>query len=186
MHAPHNLGIHQRLARETAFPLLLVVVVERCAKEDALTFAGGFLGELEPANLEQYGASFELLKGMRRTDEPRSETGGCWTLVPEGDSDFPIYAAVDFGVYESKYEDYTDEKIQKEFDEYLPAEAEKKLDLEKKEYTYSIPSDIVSEYHRVIFKGNKQITVTVSYSPKWEKQLGGEVRDHILNSAKFN
>ena len=58
VHAPHDLGIHKRLAGEASFPLLLVVVVERGAKENALAFAGGLFGELEPANLEQYGASF--------------------------------------------------------------------------------------------------------------------------------
>ena len=58
MHAPHNLGVHERLAWEATVPLLLVVVVERCAKEDALAGAGRSLGNLEPCNLHQNRASF--------------------------------------------------------------------------------------------------------------------------------
>ena len=58
VHAPHDLGIHERLAREASFPFLLIVVVERGAKENALAFAGGLLGELKPANLQEHGASF--------------------------------------------------------------------------------------------------------------------------------
>ena len=58
MHAPHNLGVHERLAREATVPLLLVVVVERGAKENALAGAGRSLGNLEPRNLHQYGACF--------------------------------------------------------------------------------------------------------------------------------
>ncbi|MBP5800299.1 MAG: hypothetical protein J6W43_10385 [Prevotella sp.] len=155
------------------------------AKDDAKDEAKAEVA-YEQFTVEKYGASFDLLKGMRRTDNPQTDNGGCWTLVPEDSNDFPISAAVEFGVYESMFGDYTEERIKKEFDEDIPQEAEKKLDLEKKEYTYSIPSDMISEYHRVIFNGNKSINITVAYSPDWEKQLGGEVRDHILNSAKFN
>jgi hypothetical protein len=81
--------------------------------------------------------------------------------------------------------DYTDERIQREFDEDIPEEAEKHLDLEKKEYTYSVGENI-KEFHRVVFNGNKSFNVTVSYTDRWEPQLGDEVRDHIMNSAKFN
>ena len=58
MHAPHNLGVHERLAREASVPLLLVVVVERGTKENALAGAGRSLGNLEPCNLHQNRASF--------------------------------------------------------------------------------------------------------------------------------
>lgn len=141
----------------------------------------------ETFTAEKYNASFELPQGMRRTDDPVMDNGGCWTMVPEDDNDFPIYAGVDFGVYETLFGDYDDERIQREFDEDIPEEAEKTLDLEKKEYTYAIPSEEgISEYHRVVFKGNKSINVTVAYTPRWADKLGGEIRDHILQSAKFN
>ena len=135
--------------------------------------------------VEKYGVTIDVPKGMRRTDNPVMDNGACWTLVPENDNDFPIYAAMDLGVYESFLGDYTDERIQREFDEDIPEEAEKHLDLAKKEYTYSVGEDI-KEFHRVIFNGNKSINVTVSYTDRWEPQLGGEVRDHIMNSVKFN
>lgn len=140
----------------------------------------------EQFTVEKYNVSIDYVKGMRRTDDPVMDNGAIWTLVPEDGDDWPIFASLSIGVYEAYEGEYTDEKIQKAFDEDIPAEAEKKLDLEKKEYTYGIPSETVSEYHRVFFKGNLEVNVTVSYSPKWEPQLGGEVRDHIMNSAKFN
>ena len=58
VHAPHDLGIHERLAREASIPLLLIVVVERGAKENALAGTRSSLGNLEPGNLHQHGASF--------------------------------------------------------------------------------------------------------------------------------
>ena len=58
VHAPHDFRVHQGLARELAFPLLLVVVVERCAQEYALACACSLLGELEPEDLEEHGAGF--------------------------------------------------------------------------------------------------------------------------------
>ena len=143
----------------------------------------------ETFTVEKYNASFELPQGMRRTVDPVMDNGGCWTLVPEDDNDWPIYAAVDFGVYESSWGDYDDERIQREFDEDIPEEAEKTLDLEKKEYTYSVLSteeDGINEFHRVLFKGNQSINVTISYTKRWEDKLGGDIRDHILKSAKFN
>ena len=139
----------------------------------------------EQITVEKYGVTFDILKGMRRTDNPAGDNGGVWTLVPENSGDFAIDATVQAGVYESMFGPYDDERIQREFDEDIPAEAEKKLDLEKKEYTYSVAGEI-SEFHRVIFKDNQQINIMVAYTDKWAPKLGGEVCDHILNSAKFN
>jgi len=139
----------------------------------------------EQLTIEKYGVTFDVLKGMRRTDDPANDNGGVWTLVPEDDNDFPIYATVQVGVYETMFGTYDDERIQEEFDNDIPEEAEKTLDLEKKEYTYTVDGEI-KEFHRVIFKDNQQINVLVAYTDRWEPQLGGEVRDHILSSAKFN
>lgn len=139
----------------------------------------------EQFTIEKYGVTFDIPKGMRRTDDPSSDNGGCWTFVPEKDDDFPIYASVEIGVYESWLGPYDDERIKREFDEDVPEEAEKQLDMEKKEYTYSV-GESIKEFHRVIFKDNQQINVMVAYTDRWEPKLGGEIRDHILNSAKFN
>ena len=56
MHAPHDFGVHERLAREASVPFLLVVVVEWGAQENALACSRSFLGNLEPGNLHQHGA----------------------------------------------------------------------------------------------------------------------------------
>ena len=138
----------------------------------------------EQITIEKYGVTFDILKGMRRTDNPVSDNGGVWTLVPENDNDFPIYATVQCGVYESIFGDFDDERIQSDFDNEIPEEAEKTLNLEKKVYTYSVGDDI-KEFHHVYYKGNQQINIMVAYTDRWEPQLGGEVRDHILNSVKF-
>ncbi|MBQ6305826.1 MAG: hypothetical protein IJK78_04610 [Bacteroidales bacterium] len=166
----------------------LALVFAACGNKGSNTNSGS-KGNDTPAyeqiTVEKYGVTFDILKGMRRTDDPAGDNGGVWTLVPKNDSDFPIYATVQVGVYESWFGPYDDERIQREFNEDIPAEAEKKLDLEKKEYTYSVAGEI-SEFHRVIFRDNQSINVMVAYTDRWEPKLGGEVRDHILNSAKFN
>lgn len=139
----------------------------------------------EQISIEKYGVTFDILKGMRRTDDPStSDNGGVWTLVPEDDNDFPIYATVQCSVYESFLGDFDDERIQKDFENEIPEEAEKTLNLEKKEYTYSVGEDL-KEFHHVYYKGNQQISILVAYTDRWEPKLGGEVRDHILNSVKF-
>ena len=141
----------------------------------------------EVYNVEKYNVSIEVPQGMRRTDNPVMDNGAIWSFVPEDDpTDFAVYASMSVGVYESFYGDYTDEKIQEEFNG-IPEEAtDKKLDLEKKEYYYAVESETINEYHRVIFKENKQADATVSYTKKYEDKIGGEIRDRILNSIKFN
>lgn len=141
----------------------------------------------EQFKVEKYNVTLDIPKGVRRTDDGSRDNGAIWTVVPEDDDDFPIYGGLSVGVYESAFGDFDDAKIQKTFDEDIPQEAtDKKLDKEKKEITYSVPGESVSEFNRILFKGNQQLTVTVNYSKRWESKLGGEIRDHILNSAKFN
>ena len=70
----------------------------------------------EQFTVEKYGVTVDVPTGMRRTDDPVMDNGACWTLVPEDDDDFPIYAAMAIGVYESFYGEYTDERIKEEFE----------------------------------------------------------------------
>ena len=139
----------------------------------------------ETFKIEKYKASVDLVQGMRRTDDPQMDNGGLFTVVPEDADDFPVYGCVDASVYES-YEEYTDERIQNEFNNIPEESVDKVIDLEKKEFSYTFPSETISEYHRCIYRGNLSASVTVAYSEKDAKQLGGEVCDHILKSLKFD
>ena len=139
----------------------------------------------ETFKIEKYNASVDLVQGMRRTDDPQMDNGGLFTVVPEDADDFPVYGCVDASVYES-YEEYTDERIQNEFSNIPEESVDKVIDLEKKEFSYTVPSETISEYHRCIYRGNLSASVTVAYSEKYAKQLGGEVCDHILKSLKFD
>jgi predicted small lipoprotein YifL len=138
-------------------------------------------------NVEKYNVSIDVPQGMRRTDDPVMDNGAIWSFIPEDDpTDFAIYASMSVGVYESFYGDYTDEKIQEEFNGIPDDATDKKLDLEKKEYYYAVESETINEYHRVIFKGNLEANATVSYTQKHADKIGGDIRDRILNSIKFN
>ena len=139
----------------------------------------------EHFKIEKYNASVDLVKGMRRTDDSQMDNGGLFTVVPEDADDFPIYGCVDASVYES-YEEYTDERIQSEFNSIPEESVDKVIDLEKKEFSYAVPGETISEYHRCIYKGNLSASVTVAYSEKYAKQLGGEICDHILQSLQFD
>ena len=139
----------------------------------------------ETFKIEKYNASVDLVQGMRRTDDLQMDNGGLFTVVPEDADDFPVYGCVDASVYES-YEEYTDERIQNEFNNIPEESVDKVIDLEKKEFSYTVPSETISEYHRCIYRGNLSASVTVAYSEKYAKQLGGEVCDHILKSLKFD
>lgn len=139
----------------------------------------------ETFKIEKYNASVDLVQGMRRTDDPQMDNGGLFTVVPEDADDFPVYGCVDASVYES-YEEYTDERIQNEFNNIPEESVDKVIDLEKKEFSYTVPSETISEYHRCIYRGNLSASVTVAYSETYAKQLGGEVCDHILKSLKFD
>lgn len=140
----------------------------------------------ETFNVEKYGVSIDVPQGMRRTDDPVMDNGALWSFIAENDpEDFAVSAGMGISVYEY-YEEYTDEKIQKEF-ESIPEEAiDRKIDLEKKEYSYSLEGQYLNEYNRVMYKGNLCVIGHVTYSEKHADKLGGDIRDHILGSMKWN
>ncbi len=139
----------------------------------------------EQFTFERHGVVLDVLKGMRLMDDPETDNMLSWTIVPENDDDPPFHAALTVGVLEVSG-DYDDRSIQENYD-MLTGVADKKIDLKKKEITYSYAGgdEQPTEFRRIIFKGKKQVTIGIAYTKRWEKRLGGEVCDHILNSAKF-
>ena len=138
----------------------------------------------ENFNVEKYGLTIDVPQGMRRTDNPVMDNGACWTFVPEDANDFPIDATVQVSVNETYLGDFTKEKVKERFDEDTAEATEKKLG--EMEYTYGIEAEYINEYHRVIYKGNMVADVTVAYTPKYAAKLGGDIRDHIFQSMKWN
>ena len=140
----------------------------------------------ESFNWEKAGVTVDVLKGMKLISDPETDTYISWTIVPENDQDAPMAAFMSLNVFESSTE-YDDQTIQENFD-MITGEAEKNIDLQKKEITYSYAGsgEQPTEFRRIIFKGNKQATIGVGYTERWSKRLSEGVRNHILNSAKFN
>ncbi len=141
----------------------------------------------ETYTVEKYGVSVDVPQGMRRTDDPVMDNGGCWSFVPEESGDFAVDAAVQFSVNETYFDDYTPEKVEQYFNEDIPSDATSK-ELGDMEYTYSVEGegdDYINEYHRVMYKGKLCADVMVSYTTKYADKLGGETRDHILQSMKW-
>ena len=141
----------------------------------------------ETYTVEKYGVSVDVPQGMHRTDDPVMDNGAIWSYVAEGSGDFPIDASMSVGVYETYFGDYTQEKVAQYFNEDIPEDATTK-ELGDMEYTYSVEGegDFINEFHRVVYFGNKSIDVTVSYTAKYADKLGGDVREHIFQSLKWN
>lgn len=138
----------------------------------------------ESFDIETCAATCDVPQGMRRTDDPVMDNGGVWTFVPEESEDFPIDATVQFSVNETYFDDYTQEKVERYFNEDIPSDATSK-ELGDMEYTYSVESEFINEYHRVMYKGKLCADVTVAYTEKYADKLGGDIRDHILQSMKW-
>ena len=139
----------------------------------------------ETYTVEKYGVSVDVPQGMHRTDNPVMDNGGCWSMVPEDAGDLPIDAAVQFSVNETYFGDYTKEKVEQYFNEDIPEDATEKQ-LGDMEYSYSVEGEYINEYHRVMYKGNLCADVMVSYTDKYADKLGGDVREHIFQSLKWN
>ena len=58
VHSPDDFRIHQRLGRKAAFPLLLIVMVQRRAQKEALSRARAEPRKLEVADLQKNGTGF--------------------------------------------------------------------------------------------------------------------------------
>lgn len=138
----------------------------------------------ETYTVEKYGVSVDVPQGMHRTDDPVMDNGAIWSYVAEGSGDFPIDASMSVGVYETYYGDFTQEKVAQYFNEDIPEDATTK-ELGDMEYTYSVEGEYINEYHRVMYKGNLCADVTVAYTEKYADKLGGDIRDHILQSMTW-
>jgi hypothetical protein len=51
--------------------------------------------------------------------------------------------------------------------------------------TYTAPGQYVTQIDYIVVNGPKMVSMSVCYEPGFEKQLGGEVAEHVFKSVTF-
>lgn len=132
---------------------------------------------------DKFGYSLEVPNGLFQGEQATNEDGTLY-LVEEGGTVFnSISVSGGKHIFD---EDYTPEKVKAEYEE----EMEGKEQVASQEcgddyYTYTIKGDYCTEIHRNVYSGPKRVYLTICFDADHEKQLGGEVAEHIMSSLKF-
>jgi len=133
-----------------------------------------------------FNYSVEVPDGLDKRETLTEDNGTIYSA--DGPEGFTLNR-IDIGAHESVFvEEYTPEKIKEDFDEEVEGLGEQVSSKECGDnfYTITIKSDDLTEVRYNIFKGNKSLNVTICYDAAHEKQLGGEVAEHVFKSMKFN
>lgn len=82
-------------------------------------------------------------------------------------------------------EEYTPEKVKAEFKSWTENIEADTTECGDSYFAYTIKSEQFTEMHRHVFKGSKKAMLSVCFDDAHEKQLGGDVAKHVLESVKF-
>jgi len=131
---------------------------------------------------EKYGFSVEVPSGMFQKGEMMGEEGTVFSDIDEGVS----FNRIDIsGSKNYNDEAYTPEKVKQEFEEWIEGKDVVYQECGDNYFTFSLEGQYVNEIYRNVYNGTKVAMVSVCYEPDYEKQLGGEVAKHVLNSIQF-
>ena len=133
---------------------------------------------------EKYGYSVEVPGNLSKRETLTEDNG---TIFSADGTEGITFNRIDITGAESMFVDeYTPEKVKSDF-EYWTADKEV-FDAECGDdyFIYTTKGENLTEINRQIFKGNKSLTVVICYDAEHEKQLSGEVADHVFKSMKFN
>lgn len=132
---------------------------------------------------DNYGYSVEVPGDMFKRETLTEDNGTIYSY--DGEEGFTLNR-VDITGSESMFvEEYTPELVQEEFEEWTNEKELASKECGDNYYTYTIVSDDLTEIDYVLFKGAKRLTVVICYDKDHEKQLGGDVAEHIIKSMQF-
>lgn len=132
----------------------------------------------------KYGFSVEVPSELEQKSELSGEDGIVYSAEEKGST--IVFNRIDIsGGREFSGEEYTPERVKQEFESWL-----KNIEVASKEcgddyFDYTIKGEMLTEMHHHVFKGDKVAMIVICYEPEHEKQLGGEVAQHVFNSVKF-
>ena len=134
---------------------------------------------------EKYGFSVEVPSGMEQKGESMGEDGTVFSAEENG-SDF-VLNRIDISCGKQFFdEEYTPEKVKEEFAFWSKGKEITDTVCGDDYYSFIIRGEMLTEMYYHLYKGSTYALVSICFDADHEKQLGGEVAEHVFKSAKFN
>ena len=83
-------------------------------------------------------------------------------------------------------EEYTPEKVKEEFEFWSKGKEITDSVCGDDYYSFTVKGEMLTEMYCHLYKGSTYALLSISFDAAHEKQLGGEVAEHVFKSAKFN
>ena len=132
---------------------------------------------------DKYGFTVEVPSVMTQRGESMGDEGTVFSL--ESNKDEITFNRIDISGDINKEGDYTIEGLSQFLREWHDFSEFTNVEEGDNYITYTIPGQYVTEIDYFVINGPKQAMISVCYEPGFEKQLGGEVAEHVFKSVKF-
>ena len=133
---------------------------------------------------EKYGFTVEVPSVMTQRGEAMGDEGTVFSL--ESNKDEITFNRIDIsGDNNMEGENYTIEGVIESLKEWHDFSEFTDFKQGDNYFTYTIPGQYVTQIDYFVVKGPKKVSISVCYEPGFEKQLGGEVAEHVFNSITF-
>lgn len=134
---------------------------------------------------EKYGFSIEVPSGMEQKGESMSEEGTVFSAEENGSG--IVFNRIDISCGKQFFdEEYTPEKVKEEFAFWSKGKEITDSVCGDDYYSFTIKGEMLTEMYYHLYKGSTYALVSICFDADHEKQLGGEVAEHVFKSAKFN
>ena len=133
---------------------------------------------------DKYGFTVEVPKGMTRRGEAMGDEGTVFSLEDESHS--ITFNRIDISGNENKFgEDYDIKKEAESIMDFYDFSDRTNVEIGDNYFTYTSPDPMATQINYIVVNGTKMVSIAICYEPDFEKQLGGEVAQHVFKSVKF-
>lgn len=132
---------------------------------------------------EKYGFTVEVPSTMTQRGESMGDEGTVFSL--ESNKDEITFNRIDISGDEKWEGEYTIEGVVEALKEWHDFSEFTNVEQGDNYITYTIPGQYVTQIDYIVISGPKMVSMSVCYEPGFEKQLGGEVAEHVFKSVTF-
>ena len=133
---------------------------------------------------DKYGFTVEVPEGMTRRGEAMGDEGTVFSL--EDDSHSVTFNRIDISGSTQMYgEDYDIKKEAEDMMEFFDYSDRTNVEIGDNYFTSTAPGESITQIDYIVVNGPRMVSIAICYEPEFEKQLGGEVAQHVFKSVKF-
>jgi hypothetical protein len=133
---------------------------------------------------EKYGFTVEVPSTMTQRGESMGDEGTVFSL--ESKKDEITFNRIDISGDNNWEGDYKIEDVIEKLKDWHDFSEFTNMKQGDNYFTYTIPGEYVTQIDYYVINGPTKVSMSVCYEPGFEKQLGGEVAEHVFKSVKFN